>query len=100
MASHPADAKNKSVISFYPPEVFWPFNFFTLANAVKYLIQVSMYSGLSNEIRNPISNTILLWSKAVFGIDIALSRIVVTDFTWAGTAFIAVSHLHTILQIH
>ena len=37
MASYPAEAKNKSVISFSLVEAFWFFDFFTLANAAKHL---------------------------------------------------------------
>ena len=63
IASHPAGAKKKSVISFSPPFSLSSFSFLVLALAAKHRIQASTKSGSSRDNWYPIGDAIVMMYK-------------------------------------
>ena len=59
-ASQQSVARIRSVVSFSPLLVFSFFNFLTIANAAKYLIYVSLWSGSSTVVKPSIGDAIFI----------------------------------------
>ena len=89
IASHPAVARNMSVIWFYSPSLRMSLGFFfILASASKHLIHVFTYAGSSSVVRHPIGDALEIAHQASWFSVTKCQRFAL---------FVQKSHLHTML---